>query len=124
MGRIFNTNINKITPKQVICIRNILRDLGLSTSLKGTTLLNKAIQIVIINDNEFIVLEEVYESISHSYKDMNSVQIRMAIKYALDNRNKNKSKKNFERIFGFEYDEFYFTNKTIIEEIARIVLLI
>lgn len=124
MGRIINININKITHKQVICIRNILRDLGLSTSLKGTTLLNKAIQFVIVNNNEFIILEEVYESISSYYKDMNSAQIKMAIKYALDNRNENKSKKNFERIFGFEYDEFYFTNKTIIEEIARIILFL
>ena len=122
MGRISDTNINKITPKQIICIRNILRDLGLSTSLKGTILLNKAIQIVIVNDSEFIVLEDIYESISCHYKDMNSVQIRMAIKYALDNRNENKSIKNFEKIFGFEYDEFYFTNKTIIEEISRIML--
>lgn len=27
----------------------------------------------------------------------------------------------FENIFGFEYDQYYFTNKTIIEEVARVI---
>ena len=32
-----------------------------------------------------------------------------------------KAEKNFEKVFGFEYDQYYFTNKAIIEEIARVV---
>ena len=50
----------------------------------------------------------------------NSAQIRNAIKYAIDNRNEQKSIANFEKIFGYKYDRYYFTNKIIIEEITRI----
>lgn len=117
-----NTTIVKISPKDIIAIRNILRDLGLNTSLKGTTLINKAVQLVIISNIDFIVLENIYESIANYYNNINTTQIKMSIKYALDHRNEAKCIKNFEKIFGFEYDEFYFTNKTIIEEIARIIL--
>ena len=48
----------------------------------------------------------------------NSVQIRNAIKYAIDNRDEQKSIVNFEKIFGYKYDRYYFTNKIIIEETA------
>lgn len=47
--------------------------------------------------------------------------IKNYITYTIDSRNKIKSKKNFEKIFGFEYKEEYFTNKIIIEEIIRIL---
>ena len=46
--------------------------------------------------------------------------IRNAIKYAIDTRNEQKAIINFEEIFGYEYDPYYFTNKIIIEEVARI----
>ena len=48
---------NLISSKNTILIFNILRNLGLTPTLKGTKLLNKAIQIVINSDNEFIVIE-------------------------------------------------------------------
>ena len=115
-----NTN-NLISSKDVILINNILRDLGLVTSLKGTKLLNKAIQIVIQSNDEFIIFEDVYKQISLEYSYFNSSQIRNSIKYAIDTRDENKSKLNFEKIFGYKYDEYYFTNKNIIEEIARVV---
>lgn len=35
---------------------------------------------------------------------------------------KKNVQKILKRFFGFEYDEYYFTNKTIIEEIARVIL--
>lgn len=120
MNNNFNRT-NKISPKQVIIIRNILRDLGLNTTHKGTIFINKAVQFIIANNQDFVILENVYKYISDHYKNINTTQIRMAIKYALDHRNEEKSIKNFEKIFGFEYDEFYFTNKVIIEEIARII---
>ena len=47
---------NLISSKNTILIFNILRNLGLTPTLKGTKLLNKAIQIVINSDNEFIVI--------------------------------------------------------------------
>ena len=49
------------------------------------------------------------------------MQVRNAIKYAIDNRDEEKAIANFERIFGYKYDNYYFTNKAIIEEIARVV---
>lgn len=112
---------NLINYKTTIFIYNILRDLGLIPTLKGTKFLNKAIQIVLNSDNEFIVLEDVYKEIALNYTNFNSVQVRNAIKYAIDNRDEEKAIANFERIFGYKYDNYYFTNKAIIEEIARVV---
>lgn len=112
---------NLINSKTTILIYNILRDLGLVPTLKGTKFLNKAIQIVINSNNEFIVLEDIYNQIASNYVVFNSVQIRNAIKYAIDTRNEQKAIINFEEIFGYEYDPYYFTNKIIIEEVARIV---
>ena len=112
---------NLIKYKNTILIYNILRDLGLIPTLKGTKFLNKAIQIVLNSDNEFIVLEDVYKEIALNYTNFNIVQVRNAIKYAIDNRNEEKSIVNFEKIFGYKYDRYYFTNKVIIEEITRIV---
>ena len=112
---------NLIDYKNTILIYNILRDLGLIPTLKGTKFLNKAIQIVLDSNNEFIVLEDVYKEIALNYTNFNSVQVRNAIKYAIDNRYEKKSIANFEKIFGYKYDNYYFTNKVIIEEIARVV---
>ena len=112
---------NLISSKYTILIYNILRELGFIPTLKGTKLLNKAIQIVINSDNEFIVIEDIYNQIASNYVGFNSVQIRNAIKYAIDTRNEQKSISNFEKIFGYKYDRYYFTNKIIIEEIARVI---
>lgn len=112
---------NLIKSKNAIIIYNILRDLGLMTTLKGTKFLNKAIQIVLSSDDEFVVSEDIYKKIASYYIWSNNVQIRNAIKYAIDNRNEQKTIANFEKIFGFEYDKYLFTNKTIIEEVARVI---
>ena len=112
---------NLINSQNAILIYNILRDLGFIPSLKGTKLLNKAIQIVINSNNEFILIEDVYKKLSLNYVEFNNDQIRNAIKYAIDTRNEQKTIINFERIFGYKYDKYFFTNKTIIEEVARVV---
>ena len=114
---------NLISSKDTILIYNILRDLGLIPTLKGTKLLIKAIQIVISSNNEFIVIEDIYKQIALKYIKFNNVQIRNAIKYAIDNRNNQKTIANFEKIFKYKYDEYYFTNKIMIEEIARVITL-
>lgn len=121
MVKNYNKTNNLISSKATILIYNILRDLGLIPTLKGTKLLNKAIQIVIKSNDEFIIFEDIYEEIALNYMGFNSVQIRNVIKYAIDTRNEQKSIANFEKIFGYKYDKYYFTNKTIIEEIARVV---
>ena len=98
-----------------------MRLLGLRGSSKGTILINKAIQIIIKNDYEYVVIKDIYKEISRDINNVNVEQIRVAIKYALDNRNESKSIKNFEKIFGYEYDEETFTNKNFIEELSRVI---
>ena len=114
-------NNNLIDTRYTIIIYNILQKLGLIPTLKGTKLLIKAILIIMNSQEEFIVFEDIYKQIALKYKNFNSVQIRNSIKYAINNRNEQKSRANFEEVFGLEYDNYYFTNKIIIEEIARII---
>lgn len=116
------TNINiVIKPKQIITIFNILRDIGLNTSHRGTKYINKAVQILITTDNDIIKAKDIYNSISNYYSNITPKQVKNDISYALNSKTEEKAKKNFEKVFGFEYDQYYFTNKTIIEEIARVV---
>ena len=114
------TNI-VIKPKQIITIFNILRDIGLNTSHRGTKYINKAVQILIATDNDIIKAKDIYNSISNYYDNITPKQVKNDISYALNSRLEEKAEKNFEKVFGFEYDQYYFTNKTIIEEIARVV---
>ena len=113
----------KINPKITLLIYNILRNLGLYSNTKGTTIINKAIQIVLLNDDEFFSIEDIYKSLANYYQDMSVMQIRDSIRYALKHRNEIKSENNFENIFGFKYDEDFFTNKRIVEEIVNIIKL-
>ena len=69
----------------------------------------------------YCIWRYIYIQIALKYKTFGSVQIRNSIKYTIDNRNEQKSKANFEQVFGFEYDQYYFSNKTIIEKIARVI---
>lgn len=63
-----NTN-TVIKPKQIITIFNILRDIGLNTSHRGTKYLSKAVQILIITDNDivkskiFIIISPIFMAI-------------------------------------------------------------
>ena len=71
--------------------------LGLNTSYIGTKLINKSIQYTIKNDIEFITLEKIYLYLHCEY-GFNIHSIRNNINYALSNRNKNLSVKNFEKV--------------------------
>ena len=117
MERINNT----INPKQVITIYNILRSIGLNTSHRGTKYINKAIQLIMMYDNDIVIINTIYKDIAKMYDNITQKQIKNDISYALNSRVEEKAEKNFEKIFNFEYDSYYFTNKTIIEEIARVV---
>ena len=114
---------NLISRSQVLEICNILRSLGLTSGLTGTRILNKAIQIISIKDLEIIVLEDIYKELSLYFPNLKPTNMRFYISYALNNRNSYKSENNFEKIFGFEYDEIYFEPKNFIEEVARIIQL-
>ena len=111
---------HKISPSEVLQITNILHSLGLNTSYIGTKLINKSIQYTIKNDIEFITLEKIY-SYLHSQYGFNIHSIRNNINYALSNRNKNLSIKNFENVFGYEYYEKNFDPKLFIEEVSNIM---
>lgn len=110
-----------ISPKQVIAIFNILRTIGLNTSHRGTKYINKAVQIIMVSNDDIVIIEDVYKSIANSYSNITPKQVKNDISYALNSRQEEKTIKNFERIFNFEYDKYCFTNKNIIEEIARII---
>lgn len=116
-----NTDII-INPKTTITIFNILRDIGLNTSHRGTKYINKAVQLLLTSNNDIFVLENIYNCIANIYDNTSPKQIKNDISYALKSRNEEKSKHNFEKIFRFEYDSYYFTNKIIIEEISQIIL--
>ena len=114
-----NIKLNKNTQKLIFRIRNILRLLGLNPSIKGTVLLNKAIRIILEkkSNEDYFIGNEIYMELTKYYKELSFIQIKTYIQYALDHRDINKSKKNFEIIFGFEYDNYYFTNKIFLEKV-------
>ncbi len=114
-----NANIT-ISAKDIITIFNILRSIGLNTTHKGTKYINKAIQLLVTSNSDIIVIENIYSDIA-KYYNVTPKQVKNAITYALNNRLSKKSIQYFQNIFGFEYDEYYFTNKTIIEELSRVV---
>lgn len=118
--KVISTDLT-ISPKNIIFIFNIIRSIGLNTSHRGSKYINKAVQIIINSDNDLVIIENIYKNIASFYGNITPKQVKNDISYALNSRVEEKSRKNFERIFGFEYDESYFTNKNIIEEIARIV---
>lgn len=101
----------------MIC--NTIRSLGLSFGLTGTRLINKVIQILVIKDLEIVILEDVYKELSNYYPNIKPSQMRKHILYALQHRDYYKAKENFEKIFGFEYDDFYFEPKIFMEEVAN-----
>ena len=88
--------MNGSNPKQVIRIYNILRALGVNTSLKGSKLLNKAIQIMLACTNDFITVKDIYIIISKEYCNSTPKQIKNYIAYSLSSTIKEKSIKNFE----------------------------
>ena len=112
---------NRITREQVLAICNTVRSLGLSTGHTGTRLINKVIQILTIKDLEIVVLEEIYQELLTYYPNMTIGRMRKNILYALQNRDYQKAENNFEEIFGFEHDEYYFEPKVFMEEVANII---
>lgn len=113
---------NSVCKNDNLIIYNILRRLGIRPNHRGIIFIMQAIKI--INDKNYddvIIINDIYIEISNHYKNCTPLQIRKAIQYALKYRNEEKSKNNFESIFGYEYDEYIFTNKDFIEEVTRII---
>lgn len=116
-----NDNCKVIKSSKYYEINSTLRLLGLKTNMNGTKLIRKCIYYIISSDNEFYMLEDIFQKIILNYPKLNSKQIRSEIGYALSSRNERLSKKNFEKIFGYEYDSFIFTPKNFIDEIVNII---
>lgn len=110
----------KLNPRQILRITNILRSLGLKSSHIGTKLINKSVQYIILNNLDFFTLEEIYNYLHTNY-NLNQKTIKSNINNAITNRNKKKSINNFKEVFGYDYDEDIFTNKDFIEELVRIL---
>lgn len=119
------TKSSRENQKLIFKIRNILRSLGLNTSIQGTVLINKAIRIILENEkaDEYIKGNDIYRQVAEYYKNISFMQVKTYIQYALDHRNIKLAQKNFEKIFGFEYDSYYYTNKRFLEELSQILLL-
>ena len=113
---------NSLNPKCIILIYNILRDLGFKSTTIGTKIINKTIQIILIyNFDEFVNINKIYKLVSKQYDSLNANKVQAYINYAIKNRISEKSESNFEKIFNFSYDEYFFSNKNIIFEIANII---
>lgn len=116
-----NNNCKVIKSNKYYEINNILRLLGIKTNMNGAELIRKCIYYIISSNNEFYMLEDVFQKIILNYPKLNSKQIRSEIGYVLNSRNERLSKKNFEKIFGYEYDSFIFTPKNFIDELINII---
>ena len=74
--------IAKLNNQSYIKSRNILRSLGINITHKGSIFLICAIQIIVTNNYDYIVLEDIYSLIAKKYKNTNIYQIKNTIKYA------------------------------------------
>lgn len=112
-----NSTSQKLNPTQILQITNTLRLLGLKSSHIGTKLINKSIQYIILNDIEFFTLEEIYHYL-HTIYNFNEKTIKSNINNAITNRDIQKSKNNFQKVFHYEYDEYIFEPKSFLEELS------
>ena len=103
-----------------IIIYNAIRKLGFRPNNCGTIFILRAVNLVKEN-NDIVILNNIYIELSKASTNFSPTQIKMAIKYAIDHRNEQKSINNFREVFGYDYDEEIFTNKDLIEELARIL---
>ena len=109
-----------IKPNQILKIRNILRELGFSSSQNGTKFLNKSIQYVLCSNTDVFILKDIYSYLSEYYH-LSTDNIKQSIQYSITSRDILKCKNNFEKVFGYEYDEYIFFTKSLVEEICNVI---
>ena len=80
-----------------------LKQLGFKSSLYGTKLLIKVILKASALD-DYYTLNDIYSVISQE-TDLSVNDISVLVFNSLNSRKKDISKKNFENIFGYEYNE-------------------
>ena len=99
---------------------NILKRLGIRTSSVGIRYILSVIRIGYVSNDYILQMEDIYVQVAKLY-NVSPISIKCGIKYSLDHRNISISQKNFESIFGYEYDEYTFINKEFFEEILRVI---
>ena len=99
---------------------NLLKRLGIRTSSVGIKYILSVIRIGRFSNDYKLQMEDIYIQVAKIY-NVSPLSIKSGIKYSLDHRNISISQKNFESIFGYEYDEYLFINKEFIEEVLRII---
>lgn len=122
---IYKSN-NSITPKQVLVINNKLRSLGFKTSHIGYRYLIKAIQIKYLEYDEldFSSFNLIYKKVAEYFNNIKTpIQIEDSIYYTINHRNNDLTKKTFEKVFGYEYNQDIFSNKEFIEEFVNMLVV-
>ena len=96
-----------------------LKQLGFKSSLYGTKLLIKVILKASALD-DYYTLNDIYSVISQE-TDLSVNDILVLVFNSLNSRKKDISKKNFENIFGYEYNENDFKCKEFIENLVNLL---
>ena len=78
------------------------------------------ILIVYNSYDDTINFEKIYKEIAKKY-NVSPNTVRNTIQNSLNSRNHKLAEKNYESIFGYEYNEYTFVNKEFFEEILRII---
>ena len=97
--------------KQYYQIYRILKQLGFKSSLYGTKLFAL---------DDYYTLNDIYSVISQE-TDLSVNDISVLVFNSLNSRKKDISKKNFENIFGYEYNENDFKCKEFIENLVNLL---
>ena len=95
---------NSTNKNYTVILYNAIRKLGLRPNHLGTVLISKAVPLI-KEKTDIIVIEEIYNELANIHDSFTPAQIRVAIRYAIVNRNEGKTIMNFKSIFGYEYGE-------------------
>ena len=105
--------------KQYYEIYKILKQLGFKMSLYGSKLLIKVILNASALD-DYYTLNDIYSIISQE-TCLSINDINVLIFNSLNTRKKDISKKNFENIFDYEYDENDFKCKEFVDNLVNLL---
>ena len=103
-----------------IKVFNLIKRLGIKTSTVGMKYILSVILIGYNSYSDIMNFEKIYKKIGKKY-NVSPSTIRNAIQHSLDHRNYKLAEKNFESIFGYEYNEYTFVNKEFFEEVFRVI---
>lgn len=111
----FNNTNKKLTYNQKILVKSSLVKIGFNPSNIGVSLFKHCIYYAYTNDIININMEEIYRFLS-SKTNTPVKNIKNAIAYSFYNINMNKVSKNYEKIFGVEFDYASFSLNNIISD--------